>query len=85
MEERMCQSCVSEGLKACWLKTIMQESLKALPSSKNQTPITEGATITKEAFEVHENIAKDRIHARDERLCPQVNYNPQNPKFQPNL
>lgn len=81
MGERLCQACVEEGLRKCWFKTTTQDRVRALPSSKNQTPITEGTTITQEAFTAHEGIAKDRIRARDERLCPQVNYQPRNPKF----
>ena len=84
MKEQLCHPCMRKGLKDCWFKITTQEIIKALPSSDNQTPIAEDTTITKEAFRAHENIARDRILARSYG-CPQVNYNPQNSKLQPNL
>ena len=82
MKEELCGKCVIEN--KCWFVNKVDAEMSSLPVSSKQTPISSNSTITKEAFNVSNQIARDRIRARF-FACPQVNYDPQNPKFQPNL
>ena len=87
MEERLCTECVSQN--QCWFVTAVNIKINALPPTKDQTliildPKQPNIKATQEAFDASKEIADKRIEAR-ERMCPQANYNPQNPKFQPNL
>lgn len=84
MKDRLCGSCVYEKLDKCLFKTFSKETVKALPPSKNQTPINNSGATT-EAAAAHFAIAELRGLARDLRHCPQVNYEPQYPKYAKNL
>ncbi len=80
--KELCSKCLSQG--QCRFVSRVDERLAGLPPSEKQNRISPDTTITQEASIVNEEIAKDRIVARSDR-CPQVNYNPQNQNFQPNL
>lgn len=84
MKEQLCQSCINKDLKQCWFVNIINERMDALPPSKKQMPIAPGVKFTEEASAVSDLNEEDRINARSYG-CPQTNYNPQNPNFQPNL
>lgn len=82
MQERLCTECVFQN--RCWFVARVNQTIDALLPSEKQMPVTPRLNITEEASIVNEQIAKDRITARYYG-CPQVNYNPQNRNFQPNL
>lgn len=81
-EQHLCGECASQN--RCWFVSTVDKRLDALPPSRKQVQIVPDAKITQEALTVNNQIAEDRITARS-FACPQVNYNPQNPRFQPNL
>lgn len=81
MKERLCQSCVNEGLNQCFFVATQNKIVNDLPPSNKQTPVAKDTSITIEAAEALRTIAEERIRARDERLCPQVNYQSSKPKF----
>lgn len=81
MKEQLCQPCINEGRNQCFFVATQDKIVMDLPASKNQTPIAKGTSITIEAAEALKTIANERIRARDERLCPQVNYKSLEPKF----
>ena len=82
MKEKLCGERIPQN--KCWFVDTVNKRIKSLPPSSKQMQIDPGFKITEEASEVNKQIAQDRIRARS-YACPQVNYNPQNPRFQPNL
>lgn len=82
MKERLCGECVSQN--ECWFVNTFNKRMDALPPFEKQMPIAPGVKFTEESSAVSDLNEEDRIKARSYG-CPQVNYEPQNPKFQPNL
>jgi hypothetical protein len=82
-KQLLCSECRPQG--NCLFVEEVNKAMTDLPPFEEQKPIAPGTKITEEALGANNQIAEMRIRAREIMNCPQVNYNPQNPNFQPNL